>query len=939
MQKCPDLLRTPDIHGVIPLHVACSVNDIAFVSWLFEGVLNEQAWSSATGEDNGILLSKQRTSSLPHLPSFKMVSSFPAMKSIHSIGGVRFAPLPRQADTATEDEEGNEGGGGGGGGKMSNGAMSSSVDERSGVSIPSKARSDRGSSSERSDLHYSYDSARSHSVSTSSRSSAVLESSIELKRVTMFHARSPEPQEEVGGEEDGDNEAVGLRESPLGVADIVDMKIFRVTTNSSSILHELASKGHTELLAIVLKVAEFIKHNIDFRVLTCRSISPHTPLEMAIQAKQSECLRLLLNFATNTGIMSELLDDPLLLKTAVFTGDIENLRVLLEYGFHKGLSTAISLAMISEYGEILRLLLYYQTQVVNVLEFARIRRNRSRTLDNGGIKWEGFQLEEVNGVWLMDALSAVDSVSRTLALNAVIFTPESDTSLFRQLGQDCLRYFSESVPSSIGLHYVVKITEINLSENQLTSVPPELFQMSSLQVLNLTHNSLTSLPSCGCFQESIYTAPQLTRLDLDWNQLRTLPEDLFRGLGNVLTELSVQCNSLDDLPPGIWVSPKLKILKLARNNLSRLHYFSSPWYFNDAELTRKVVSLFSVSDGVLRHNKLHDDPDEIAKLEEYIIKTAIFCQSVCALHCYKMPAARSVLQEVIDVHYSRLAFFSKPAAGVGGGCEEEERERAIGSLAANEQMPLSGIVDEEDEEEECERRSFSELEILDLSYNRFQELPWDLPCVAPKLVKLEMRGNFISDMDVIHGLPANLGSLILNKNRLSNTHRLRPLSLPCATPLRLLALPAADCGSCQFCVHCRHRTMEGLTNLSLDHNYLEDLPVVNIVAKNLPVDPELTSTYDTISYLPYFPNLSILSLEGNRFSSVPNHLHHMTHISSLTLSHNPIMELPPEMGLMNSQSLLLLKLQGLYLKNIPQNLLEKPTPKQLISYLKSLLQR
>lgn len=71
----------------------------------------------------------------------------------------------------------------------------------------------------------------------------------------------------------------------------------------------------------------------------------------------------------------------------------------------------------------------------------------------------------------------------------------------------------------------------------------------------------------------VYQA-KLDTFCIDYNELQHLPEDMAYGLASSLTTLSVQKNKLIDLPPGLWIMPKLTILKLAGNRLMSLHLLS-----------------------------------------------------------------------------------------------------------------------------------------------------------------------------------------------------------------------------------------------------------------------------------------------------------------------------------------------------------------------------
>ena len=63
-----------------------------------------------------------------------------------------------------------------------------------------------------------------------------------------------------------------------------------------------------------------------------------------------------------------------------------------------------------------------------------------------------------------------------------------------------------------------KETTLNLSNNQLTTLPEAIAQLSNLSLLDLSNNQLTRLP------EAIAQLSNLRLLDLRNNQLTTLPE-------------------------------------------------------------------------------------------------------------------------------------------------------------------------------------------------------------------------------------------------------------------------------------------------------------------------------------------------------------------------------------------------------------------------------
>ena len=101
-----------------------------------------------------------------------------------------------------------------------------------------------------------------------------------------------------------------------------------------------------------------------------------------------------------------------------------------------------------------------------------------------------------------------------------------------------------------------------LSNNQLTTLPDFLGQLTQLTELRLSSNQLATLP------DSLGQLNQLTVLDLTDNQLRTLPDWL--GQLRKLTLLSVTRNQLKALPDSIGELIQLEIFAFGGNNFTEL---------------------------------------------------------------------------------------------------------------------------------------------------------------------------------------------------------------------------------------------------------------------------------------------------------------------------------------------------------------------------------
>jgi internalin A len=107
---------------------------------------------------------------------------------------------------------------------------------------------------------------------------------------------------------------------------------------------------------------------------------------------------------------------------------------------------------------------------------------------------------------------------------------------------------------------LTKLTDVYLPDNRLTSLPPEIFQLTNLTCLDLSGNQLTSLPP------EISQLTNLSALYLRDNQLTSLPREISQL--TKLTYLDLSSNKLTSLPPGISQLTNLSSLNLLNNGLT-----------------------------------------------------------------------------------------------------------------------------------------------------------------------------------------------------------------------------------------------------------------------------------------------------------------------------------------------------------------------------------
>jgi len=132
---------------------------------------------------------------------------------------------------------------------------------------------------------------------------------------------------------------------------------------------------------------------------------------------------------------------------------------------------------------------------------------------------------------------------------------------------DMIYQFPKAVFLDLASNYIIhadidpsgfpELEELNLSGNQISTVPPSIERLRGLETLNLSGNRITSLPS------ALGRLKNLETLSLGGNMLETLPDEL-RGLKS-LQQLDLSNNKLAGIPECLLKLKNLRLLNLRGN--------------------------------------------------------------------------------------------------------------------------------------------------------------------------------------------------------------------------------------------------------------------------------------------------------------------------------------------------------------------------------------
>ena len=438
-----------------------------------------------------------------------------------------------------------------------------------------------------------------------------------------------------------------------------------------------------------------------------------------------------------------------------------------------------------------------------------------------------------------------------------------------------------ALPPEIGR--LTSLQSLNLWDNQLTALPPEIGGLASLQSLNLSENHLTALPP------EIGALTSLKGMYLSRNQLTALPPEI--GALSSLQTLSLWDNRLTALPPEIGRLTSLQSLNLSFNRLIALPPEIGAltnlqgMYLSRNQLTAlppEISRLTSLQTLDLRGNRLTALPPEIGGL------ASLQSLNLADNGLTALPPELWRLPNLVN-----LGISSNPLSEIPPKLWQKKdwKELGLGGLDLTALPPEIGAL--------------SSLQRLNLSSNRLTALPPEIGRLI-SLQNLNLSNNQLTALPPEIGALSNLQSLDLSGNRLTalppEIGALSSLQTLYLSENQLTALPPEIGG------------LTSLHELDLSRNRLTALPPEISALSSL---QSLDLSHNQLTALPpeigALSSLQSLYLSRNQLTALPSEIGQLTSLQSLSLSRNQITALPPEIGRLTS-------LQTLYLQGNPLTL-------------------
>lgn len=604
------------------------------------------------------------------------------------------------------------------------------------------------------------------------------------------------------------------------------------------------------------------------------------------------------------------------------------MRLLLLHGARDDGGLACRLAHLIQRHDLIKLILSYHTALKESFQMSEDVEESLDSLPNLELNWSHLKLPICGREWV--------------GAEAEYYPPCKDQdSEFADNSHSS--EFSNALKSSPDLTLRCDaVRVVHLENNQLMSVPIELFQLQNVQKINISSNRINYLPT-------------LQDLPLGYSKSSKDDTDTGGWLCPFLTELNVSRNELTHVPVCIWGLPNLSRFLCSRNKLEtilpeqgavledNLSLSLAHVDFTDNTLkgtiSRFLFELLGLRVLNLSNNMITDLPETVwgcdtlqdLNLSSNRIKSLPWCEPE---HAYRDSSYHQSYSQPIPMQKADKVLVGK----VEVQAPKIDRNKSLYQRAPStiRQLNTPQISTEEHTADYC---AYSALRKLNLSSNQFSVFPEALACFAPNLTDLDVSRNPLKEIDV-HFLPPSLKKLTAKNceivrigNAILKSHQVQ---------IQQNCRHGSSVGLA--CQHRSHTHLPNLATLDLSNNGITYMQLVRRHPKDDYInfgeiekeyDPKVAPVLDLL-----YPALEGLNLMRNnllgRFN--PN-IGHQTHLKWIRLNSNHgLQEIPMEFAFLKNTK----HLTQLCIDDLP-NLVEPPPEYQqvelshLLTYMKSRL--